>query len=81
MKYEIWWETEGSAMRPFPNEDIEEFSKRITAIAWSNGEYVEREACAKICDNNTEFLNRLKNHSAADETNDCAKEIRARGNV
>ena len=34
-------------MRPLPHEDVEEFAKRITAIAWSNGEYVEREACAK----------------------------------
>ena len=46
MTHAIWWETEGSAMRPLPNEDIEEFAKRITAIAWSNGEYVEREAIA-----------------------------------
>jgi len=43
MTHAIWWETEGSAMRPLPNEDIEEFAKRITAIAWSNGQYVERE--------------------------------------
>ena len=50
---------------------LEAFAKLVAAK--------EREACAKICDNNTEFLNRLKNHSAADETNDCAKEIRARG--
>ena len=51
--------------------ELEAFAKLVAAK--------EREACAKICDNNTEFLNRLKNHSAADETNDCAKEIRARG--
>ena len=40
--YQIWWDTEGSAMQPLPNEDMEEFAKRITAIAWSNGEFVER---------------------------------------
>ena len=40
--YQIWWDTEGSAMRPLPNEDMEEFARRITAIAWSNSEFVER---------------------------------------
>jgi hypothetical protein len=40
--YQIWWDTEGSAMRPLPNEDMEEFARRITAIAWSNCEFVER---------------------------------------
>ena len=42
--YQTWWEDEGSAMKPLPNEDLEEFARRITAIAWSNGEFVEREA-------------------------------------
>jgi len=51
MTHKNWWYTEGSAIRPLPNEDIEEFAKRITEIAWSNGEFVEREACAKVCDN------------------------------
>ena len=39
MTHKNWWHTEGSAMRPFPNEDVEEFAKRITEIAWSNGAY------------------------------------------
>lgn len=68
MTHAIWWETEGSAMRPLPNEDIEEFAKRITAIAWSNGKYVEREACAQVAFSwNTAI------------TDGIAKEIRARG--
>lgn len=50
MTHKNWWYTEGSGMRPLPNEDIEEFAKRITEIAWSNGEFVEREACARVCD-------------------------------
>ena len=50
MTHKNWWHTEGSGIRPLPNEDIEEFAKRITEIAWSNGEYIEREACAKIAD-------------------------------
>ena len=44
-------------MRPRPNEDIEEFAKRITAIAWSNGEYVEREACAEIAEKQRYAMN------------------------
>ena len=40
----------------------------------------EREECAKVCDEATELLNRLKNHVGADETNACAVVIRARGN-
>jgi len=39
MTHKTWWHTEGSAMRPLPNEDIEEFAKRITEIAWANGAY------------------------------------------
>jgi len=42
--YQIWWDREGSAMKPKKNEDIETFANRITEIAWMNGEYVdERE--------------------------------------
>jgi hypothetical protein len=48
--FATWWHTEGSGMRPLPNEDVEEFAKRVTEIAWSNGEYVEQEACARICE-------------------------------
>lgn len=77
MKYEIWWETEGSAMRPFPNEDIEEFSKRITAIAWSNGEYVEREACAKVAEDTDRMVLALLNVTS--QPKHIANAIRARG--
>jgi len=48
MTHKIWWDMEGSAMRPLPNEDMEEFAKRISEIAWSNGQYKEREACAVL---------------------------------
>ena len=43
-----WWNDEGSAMRPLASEDTEEFAKRITAIAWSNGAFVERESCSEL---------------------------------
>ena len=56
MTYKNWWYTEGSAIRPLPNEDIEEFAKRITEIAWSNGQYKEREACAKVCDEHPGYM-------------------------
>ena len=68
--FATWWSNEGSAMRPRPDEDVEEFAKRVTEIAWSNGEYVEREACAKVCDSWA-----LRDSLAAE----MAEEIRARG--
>jgi len=38
--FEQWWHLEGSAMRPISKEDQETHAKRISAIAWSNGAYV-----------------------------------------
>lgn len=43
--FKTWWHNEGSGIRPAAGEDTEEFAKRITSIAWSNGEYVQRERC------------------------------------
>jgi hypothetical protein len=45
--FETWWHNEGSAP-PLPGEDSEEHCKRMCKIAWSNGAYMEREACAKL---------------------------------
>ena len=67
--FEQWWRTEGSAIRPHDHEDIEEFARRITNIAWSNGEFVEREACALECEDGASTPEELL----------CAKLIRARG--
>jgi hypothetical protein len=63
--YKAWWHNEGSGIIPLPNEDMEEFAHRMTQIAWSNGAFKEREACAK----------RLEAVGAAH----CADNIRARG--
>jgi hypothetical protein len=53
-EYKAWWHNEGSGIIPLPNEDMEEFAHRMTQIAWSNGAFKEREACAKLCeDSNT----------------------------
>ena len=50
--FERWWYQEGSACGPV-DEDVEEFAKRMCEIAWSNGVFVEREECAKVCENNS----------------------------
>ena len=72
MTYKNWWYTEGSEIRPLPNEDIEEFAKRITEIAWSNGQYKEREACAKVCEN-------VVSNEGYVQSKWCVDAIRARG--
>jgi len=41
-EFEIWWRNEGSGITPNKNEDTEEFAKRITSIAWHNGEYCHK---------------------------------------
>jgi hypothetical protein len=69
--FERWWYDEGSSNRPV-DEDIEEFSKRMCEIAWSNGAFKEREACARVC----ESLWRIDGQFTADE---FAAEIRSRG--
>ena len=70
--FENWWHQEGSALHPLPTEDVEEFAKRITQIAWSNGVYKEREACAKVCD--------AWSDGSGSGLKTVAKAIRARGN-
>jgi hypothetical protein len=42
--WQVWWDQEGSSIKPNAKEDIEEFARRITQIAWSNGAYIERES-------------------------------------
>ena len=82
MTHKNWWHTEGSGIRPLPNEDIEEFAKRITEIAWSNGEYMEREACAELCKTLSAIPNRHvpQLQPAVESALDFyAEKIRARG--
>lgn len=40
--FKVWWEREGSGMRPEKGEDLEEFAKRITGIAWRNSAYLAK---------------------------------------
>ena len=37
--FERWWRTEGGHMSPYVSETIEETRRRISHIAWLNGEY------------------------------------------
>jgi hypothetical protein len=78
--FETWWRDEGSAMRPMPDEDVEEFARRIAGIAWSNGAYVERKECAKVCDELAE-LNRQEPTDSMWQWGECAAAIRARGQL
>jgi len=42
--FQVWWDQEGSSLRPLKNEDKEEHSQRIANIAWTNGAYkVQRD--------------------------------------
>lgn len=36
-------------MRPLPNEDNEQFARRITEIAWSNGAFKACEKITEVC--------------------------------
>jgi hypothetical protein len=47
--FKNWWYHEGS-QAPYTHHDCEEHCMRMCEIAWSNGAFKEREACAKLCD-------------------------------
>jgi hypothetical protein len=75
--FRSWWYSEGS-QAPYTHHDCEEHTMRMCEIAWANGAYKEREACAKVCDS----LNFIDNGTPAGtrSTNrHCAAAIRARG--
>ena len=48
-EFKAWWFNEGS-QPPYTHHDCEEHCMRMCEIAWANGAYKEREACAKVCD-------------------------------
>ena len=47
--FKAWWFTEGS-QPPYTHHDCEEHTMRMCQIAWANGAFVEREACAKVAE-------------------------------
>ena len=81
--YKAWWHNEGSGILPLPNEDMEEFAHRMTEIAWSNGAFKEREACAKLVEDSWMAFSRTPNRrldiTPFPELEYVAKVIRARG--
>jgi hypothetical protein len=78
MTYNEWWNNVASAMQPLPDEDIEEFAHRMTALAWVNGENKEREACAKVCETLWDTAGNGMATEDAAYGNECATAIRAR---
>ena len=59
--FKTWWFNEGS-QAPYTHHDCEEHTMRMCEIAWGNGAYKEREACAKILE--TTDLRGLKDQPA-----------------
>jgi len=47
--FKLWWYNEGS-QAPYTHHDCEEHTMRMCEIAWANGAYKEREACAEIAE-------------------------------
>jgi len=72
-RFEQWWYEEGS--KPLQgNDDWEEHCKKMCAIAWANGAYVEREECAKVAEN-------ISSYDRDEPEVSIAKAIRARIDV
>jgi hypothetical protein len=69
--FKAWWYTEGS-QAPYTHHDCEEHTMRMCEIAWANGAFKEREACAKLCES-------LSMQQEIDVRDQCAAAIRARG--
>ena len=72
-EFKAWWYSEG-IQAPYTHHDSEEHTMRMCEIAWANGAYKEREACAKVCEDLGMATNGMyeRNH-------ECASAIRARG--
>ena len=68
--FKAWWYTEGS-QAPYTHHDCEEHTMRMCQIAWANGAFVEREACAEMLEHG--YIDDEGHHLQ------YAKEIRARG--
>jgi len=69
--FKAWWHNEGS-QAPYTHHDCEEHTMRMCEIAWANGAFKEREACAKLCES-------LPMQQEIDVRDQCAAAIRARG--
>ena len=83
--FKRWWYNEGS-QAPYTHHDCEEHTMRMCEIAWKNGAYKEREACAKVCDDRAlDFMSLYtkfqyeQDNGAEIAATQCARYIRARG--
>jgi len=78
--FKSWWYSEGS-QAPYTHHDCEEHTMRMCEIAWANGAYKEREACAKLCETEAENPSDLWEEKGcwAHAAENCAGSIRARG--
>ena len=74
-EFKAWWYSKGS-QAPYTHHDCEEHTMRMCEIAWENGAYKEREACAKMVED-------YMKETAIMEARGClasvAYDIRARG--
>jgi hypothetical protein len=57
--FKKWWFNEGS-QPPYTHHDCEEHTMRMCEIAWANGAYKEREACAS-CHSQTQGEEHMSN--------------------
>jgi hypothetical protein len=91
--FKAWWYSEGS-QAPYTHHDCEEHTMRMCEIAWANGAYKEREACAdaalKAAESSIVLAMKIEREACADLLEhgyiddeghhlQYAKEIRARG--
>jgi hypothetical protein len=80
--FKKWWFNEGS-QAPYTHHDCEEHTMRMCEIAWANGAYKEREACAKLVDPTEEHRKEAQHYIGGEEgvelLDSRAADIRARG--
>ena len=76
--FKEWWHNEGS-QAPYTHHDCEEHTMRMCEIAWANGAYKEREACAKVCEDLHHHWRWGDGEDSESGPKDCAAAIRARG--
>jgi hypothetical protein len=70
-EFKAWWYSEGSHP-PYTHHDCEEHTMRMCEIAWANGAYKEREACANLIEEYPEWV-------GINAKREIANAIRARG--
>lgn len=75
--FEHWWYHEGS-QGPTAGNDMEEHCKRMCQIAWDNGAFKEREACAVACQQIADKYH-MKRYATDWQAQECIAAIKARG--